>query len=515
MRLTSKSTKINIAANFLGQGWRVLMSLAFIPVYIKYLGIEAYGLIGLFAVFQAWLGLLDVGMKPALSRDMARFSGGAVSSQSIWNLLRSIECLGLMIAFIVTIVIWLVSGWLASEWVQASKIPLLEIARAFSLMGFVAALSFIENIYSSVTTGLRHQVVQNAISGISATLRGVGAAILLKWTPTITAFFLWQGLISIITILVFMATVYRLLPPSPIKPSFSKEALASVWRFAAGMTSITLLALLLTQADKILLSRLLPLDKFGYYTLAGVVAGGLTFFAAPISTALYPRFTELYTIGDNAELCQAYHHGAQLVSVLMGAAAMFIIFFSEKILLIWTNDPITTSATAPILSVLALGTLLNGLMWIPYQMQLAHGWTSLAIKINLIAVTILIPLIFIVVPKYGAIGAAWVWVSLNSGYVLLGMHFMYRDILKSEKWKWYHHDIFVPLVAMLATTGVFRLIIPENLSKPAELGILFISYSCVLITGALTIPMIRHHFIEFIRSKLKLTAAKILNFLKS
>ena len=35
---------------------------------------------------------------------------------------------------------------------------------------------------------------------------------------------------------------------------------------------------------------------------------------------------------------------------------------------------------------LALGTFLHALMWMPYQYQLAHGWTSLTLKINTLAV---------------------------------------------------------------------------------------------------------------------------------
>ena len=66
--------KRNLIANYLGQGWAALMGLAFIPLYIKYLGIEAYGLIGLFALLQAWLSLLDMGMTPTLGREMARFT---------------------------------------------------------------------------------------------------------------------------------------------------------------------------------------------------------------------------------------------------------------------------------------------------------------------------------------------------------------------------------------------------------------------------------------------------------
>jgi O-antigen/teichoic acid export membrane protein len=70
------SLKKNLIANYLGQAWRALVGLAFIPLYIRYLGIEAYGLIGIFAILQAWLALLDLGLRPALGREMARFTGG-------------------------------------------------------------------------------------------------------------------------------------------------------------------------------------------------------------------------------------------------------------------------------------------------------------------------------------------------------------------------------------------------------------------------------------------------------
>ena len=121
--------KRNLIANYLGQGWTALMGLAFIPLYIKYLGIESYGLIGLIGVLQAWLGLLDMGMTPTLNREMARFTGGTHSATSIRDLLRSIEFIAFGIALLVGLGIWLASGWLASDWLRAKTsppIPLLE-----------------------------------------------------------------------------------------------------------------------------------------------------------------------------------------------------------------------------------------------------------------------------------------------------------------------------------------------------------------------------------------------------
>jgi len=59
--------------------------------------------------------------------------------------------------------------------------------------------------------------------------------------------------------------------------------------------SVTFLAILLTQLDKVLLSRLLSLESFGYYTLAATVAGVLYMVIGPITSAFYPRLVELST----------------------------------------------------------------------------------------------------------------------------------------------------------------------------------------------------------------------------
>ena len=66
--------KSNLFANFAGSGVAALLQLAFIPFYIKFLGIEAYGLIGFYILLQAVLQVLDLGLGPTMNREMARYS---------------------------------------------------------------------------------------------------------------------------------------------------------------------------------------------------------------------------------------------------------------------------------------------------------------------------------------------------------------------------------------------------------------------------------------------------------
>ena len=108
----------NLIANYIGQAWTAFVSLAFIPIYIKYLGIDAYGLIGIFAILVSWISLLDMGMTPMLSREMARYNGGELSIQSIRDLLRSVECIAFLVATLVATLIALCSDWIATSWLN-------------------------------------------------------------------------------------------------------------------------------------------------------------------------------------------------------------------------------------------------------------------------------------------------------------------------------------------------------------------------------------------------------------
>lgn len=438
------SIRRNAIANYLGQGWAALMQLAFVPVYVRVLGTEAYGLIGFYTLLLAWSALLDLGMSPTLTREAARFAAGQHSAQSLRELLRTLEWTCLAIGALVVLAIGAASGWLAHTWLRADTLPLPVVAHAIMAIGLVVALRFCEGIYRGTLMGLGAQPMANALNALGATLRGAGGAAVLLWlSADIEAFFAWQGLASAATLgLMAWVTHRRLAASTPAR--FSWAALRAVRGFAGTIALTTLLALLLTQVDKLLLSRLLPLDEFGAYALAATVASALTLLVMPATQALYPRLTELAARRDEASLIALFHRGAQTVTVLCAPAAVLLVFLSEPLLRAWTGDAALAARVAPLLSVLALGTFLNGLVHVPYMLQLAHGWPGLAARMNAIAVLILVPLIAWVTPRHGAIAAAWAWAALNAGYVFLGTPLMYRRLIPGERRGWLLRDIALP-----------------------------------------------------------------------
>lgn len=71
------SLKTNIISNYASQIYVTLVGIAVVPLYIKYMGAEAYGLVGVFTLLQTLFNMLDMGLSPTVARETARLSGGA------------------------------------------------------------------------------------------------------------------------------------------------------------------------------------------------------------------------------------------------------------------------------------------------------------------------------------------------------------------------------------------------------------------------------------------------------
>ena len=465
----------NLFANYLGQSWRMVMAIAFIPFYVEIVGAESYGLIGIFATLQAWLAVLDMGLRPAISREMARFTGNQTSPNFVWDLLRTVEFITIGMVLLIFGVSYAASDWLSINWLNNQVLDHERVSFSIVLIGLTVGLVFLESLYSSCLIGLQQQVKQNIILVLTSTLRGVGAIVVLQFiSPTIEAFFVWQALCIFLSIILFRNATVNFLPTLSIKPKFSLDTLREVWKFASGMVGITLVSLVLTQMDKIVLTRYISLEEFGYYTIAFTVSSALYALVTPVSQAFLPRLTQLAAQKDNELLAATYHIGCQIVTVLAGSAGIVLIFFSEQVINIWASDLVLTSKTSKLVSLLCLGTLLNCLMWMPFQLQIAYGWTKLSLSINSFTVFIVVPILFFIAPVYGAMGVAWMWVLLNFFLLVVGITLMHRRLLPNQKFIWIFYDILIPIVSTIILLAIWKTVMPQGNTVYSDLINLFI-----------------------------------------
>ena len=108
---------------------------------------------------------------------------------------------------------------------------------------------------------------------------------------------------------------------------------------------MTILGAIIAQLDKVILSRVITLDLYGYYVLASTIASSLYYLATPVFSVFFPTFTQLISTNDTNGLKRTYHLGSQLMSSLILPCALLVVFFSSELIFLWTQSSETVKNT--------------------------------------------------------------------------------------------------------------------------------------------------------------------------
>jgi len=488
----------NIVANAIGSGWTALLLLSFVPLYIHFMGVESYGLVGFFVTLQVLFSVFDLGLTGTLSRELARLSASVeTSATEMRNVVRTLEAVYWALAGFIVTALFLAADWIATVWLNANEVPLEIVRMSVMLMGVAIAFRMPYGFYAGGLIGLQRQVLLNGLRiGVETFRNGGGVLVLWLVAPTITAFFIWHALASMIGAVLFRLVLWRSLPSAETPARFAPALFRQLWRYGAGLSGIGILAMLVVELDKIILSKMLPLKEFGYYMLASTLALGINLIIVPIFSAMQPRLTQLVASGDYAGLRRLYHKGCQLMTVLVMPVALGLCFFSEPVLHIWTRDATIAQFAAPLLSLLSIGTALNALMNVPYALQLAHGWIKLALISTAVAVVVLVPALIWMIRHYGAIGAASIWVMLNLGTVLFSLPIIHAKFLRGEFRHWLLADFAWPTLAVLAVVGLGCIFMPVGMGMAGQAAWITASVLGGLLGGALLTPVTQTLFLR-------------------
>jgi O-antigen/teichoic acid export membrane protein len=484
---TSNSSQIgiDILLNFVGKGWVAFSTVLFAPYFIQSLGVEAYGLLGFFATLQATFLLVDFGCSTALNRAIA--SGNDDVSSDVYALAHKLERMFFTFSLIIFIANYLGAPWLAVNWLKSTGLDASQVKNSIQLMGGVIALQLPFMLYAGGLTGLRRHVKLNAILVFCTTLRFGGGLIVLALINKFEAFLIWQIITTGIQTCWARSCLFqdlKKLRAHNIQPTNTLKEYAR-FSFGVGMTAI--LGAALTQLDKVILSRLLTLEEYGYYIMAWTLSTTLFLFASPVVTAFFPRLTAEITKIHGAP-DKLYHTGYRILASVVSPAAALLLFFPGRVLTLWVGDHYASDHTANLIVLLAIGTLLNTAAQLPHALQLAHGRFHFGLYANIALAVLTVPLLYIAVGSAGAHGAAYVWIISNAVYVLIGIPLMHRWLLRDQYLYWLSLDVLVPVLTaftmVLIIAGSFSWTENRSLGNLVNLAVSYLlSFAACLLVS--------------------------------
>jgi O-antigen/teichoic acid export membrane protein len=442
----------NLAANFAAQIWTVVLSLAFVPVFLHLLGAEGYGLVGFAVSLQAMLAVLDLGLATTANREFSRTGGRGTEAASAPVMLRSLELIYLGMGLAIAGGLVLAAPWISEHWIRSGSTPRETVRVSLALFGVATGLRWPVGLYSGVLSGLERQVPLNLVVMARSALRTFGAAaVLLLVSRTVEAYFAWLVVVSCLEVAATAWLAWRYQPAGSLAAArFDPAVLRSYWAFSGELTLVSVFAAVLKQLDKVVIARFAPLASLGHYSVASTLSSGLLLGATPVFAAVFPRFSASLARGEEADTAATYHRAARLVAMLVSPAAAALILFPGPILAAWTRSPAATAAASGPLAVLAAAMLLNACMQVPYALLLAAGYTRISLWINGLGVVAVAPLLVLLVRQHGIVGGGVAWAVFNLAYFLLAPAILHRRVLRGHLrgWLWSDTLPFLGLAAL-------------------------------------------------------------------
>jgi O-antigen/teichoic acid export membrane protein len=450
---------LRIARNYLAglsnSVWSAIIAIAVVPFYLKYLGIESYGLIGFLTFTQGVVALLDFGLGPTISREVAR--GAAQGNlRDASELLHTLAVVYWATAAAILAVFLLAAPAIANWWLSTERLSPDVVSSAAMLIGVVIACRWPLGLYQGVLIGAQRLTTSSAINIAMVTAANVGGVAIVAFvSPTVQALFAWQAAVALVGSFAMRQAAWGVVRFTSAQ-RFSWTHLKTVWRFSVGVSLVAMTGIVLLQLDKGILSSMVGLDQFGRYMLAVLVANSLYVLLRPLFNTIYPRMSALVAANDIAQLADFYRTGTRLLASILFPIATTISLFARDLVFVWTGDATTAASVGPLVSLLVWGTALNGVMHFPYALQLAYGRTRLPLTINLALIALSAPITIALTSTYGVVGGAASWAILNAVFVCFGTWLTHRYLLPGIGARWLAANVIVPLtvsVIVVVATG--------------------------------------------------------------
>lgn len=406
------------------------------------------------------MAMMDAGLTATLSREFASSLNSATEKLKIY---KTLESCYFIISVVVIILLLSTSNLIAFKWLNLDNIAPEKVSFYLKIISFEVGLRLLGHFYSGGFIGLEKQVKSNMYQVVYGVVRNGLVLIPIFFYPSLHLFFIWQAITTFVYVIAIRFDLSLTLSKSVklffTKPIIEKQILKNIWKFAGGMMLISMVAGLNTQMDKLALSKLLPIEVLGLYTLAFALSRGLNILSSPVSIAILPRMTTLFTAGNKVEAVKIFNIGYKLIAIVIFSFAAAMSFFSKELIWIWTNDHQLAEKSYLYVPWIAAGTAFLALQNLPFNVAIANGYTKYNNVLGISSLIITLPGYWILTKFYGGIGAAitFSFVQIIIGIVFI--HLVNRRFMQLDAITIYIKNFLLPIIVSALITYILSNII--------------------------------------------------------
>ncbi|CAB5151372.1 hypothetical protein D3OALGB2SA_4821 [Olavius algarvensis associated proteobacterium Delta 3] len=302
----------NIVYNVFGQGASLVLSFIAVKYIFNILGKDALGIIYFTMTVNLLLNsVLSFGVTYTTVREVAAHT--KTNASYIRDFIRTSTSLYWGTYLGVAALIYIMAAWIVDHWIILESLEKPDAVYILRILGIAALLAFPKTLYESLLKGLQRMDITNFIDVSTTALQQAGMIAILLSGGSLYMVIHWMALCYVLRIVVYLSVLTRYFPKPCFFPGFSMDVLRKNFHFTSRLIVSSLCASINQQADRLIISKLMPIGVMGYYGFVYGGLGRLRLLTGSVAQAVYPSFSALEKSGNRGTLLSQYRMAQDLV----------------------------------------------------------------------------------------------------------------------------------------------------------------------------------------------------------
>jgi len=423
----------NSLFNFIGQLVPIVAGLVCIPVILRLLGTERFGILALAWMVLNYFTLFDFGLGRATTKFIADFierHDRSEISSIIWTSLGGQILLGLIAAFLLVAV----SPLLVERVFIIPSGLRLEARQTFQVLACMLPVTLAGNgLRSALGGGQRFDLI-NAVNMPLSTLNFIIPLVVLGAGVSLPGVVSVMGTAWAAAGLTYFIICLKVFPEAR-RLSINRQALKLLFAFGGWITVSNLIGPVLVYLDRFLIATFLSVAAVAYYTAPYEAVIKLWIFPTSLVASLFPAFSALNAGSPHGSMNNIYNRSMKSLLFFMGPLVFVAVFFGSDILLLWLGADFAAKSIR-VFQILAVGVLINSLAQVPFTLIQGSGRPDVTAKFHLIELPLYFWILWFLLEYAGIEGAAMAWslrVALDATFLLVAARRLFGCRMEKQK----------------------------------------------------------------------------------
>ena len=348
---------LNVVSNWSGQIFLIGLGFFLAPFVVRHLGDSAYGVWTLTRSLAGYMALLDLGVRGAVTRYVARFFSRS-DHEAASRTAASAAAIFLVIALLAAVV----SSLLALLVIDHVDIPSeYRVAAAIVLVlaGVNVGVTLMAGVYSGIVAGLQRFEVLNTIEIAAAGVNGAAVFLALRSGQGILTMAAIQLTVSVCRLLALALLCRRLYPELRIRPRLANsESARTIFSFSVFSFVMQVSGNLIYYCDAAVIGAFLPISLLTFFSIGGTLVDYTRTLVSAVSQATSPLASAIDAQRGQARLQTLLLNSATFSSIVVLPIAVTFLIRGESFIALWMG-PSYAPLAGRVLAILTLPLLFH------------------------------------------------------------------------------------------------------------------------------------------------------------